>query len=486
MQLSGTTRIHELLERYPFLTDFLADYHPKFQLLKNPVTRVTIGRVATLQMAAAMGGLELARLLRDVQQAIQRQTQVAVEVADTTPEQVHQAKVEALGAVIKGLHASGDVAGAKAQFNLLLQDVQPDEIRTLEEDLVRQGMPVQEIQRLCDLHVGVFKDALDKQAAAAAPPGHPVHTYQMENRLLERRIETLDCLLKTLGQPPSVGKLRELASELKDAYAGLAIVERHYVRKENQLFPFLEKHGVTAPPQVMWGVHNDIRALGKQFGAALTAGDAAGLADKGAAWLRAMVEMIYKEEKILFPLALATFTEAEWAEIRRGEDAIGYAVTPDGDWNPPRPEEPKSPGGQKMEPRLALNTGSLTMEQLDLMLRHLPVDFSFVDDQDEVRYYNDVPARIFPRSPGVIGRKVQQCHPPQSVDKVQQILDAFRAGRKDTAEFWIEMQGRKLHIRYFAVRDQAGKYRGTLEVGQDITAIQRLTGERRLLDWEKP
>jgi uncharacterized protein len=235
----------------------------------------------------------------------------------------------------------------------------------------------------------------------------------------------------------------------------------------------------------MWGVHNDIRALGKQVGEALAAGEVQALAEKGAAWLRAVVEMIYKEEKILFPLVLGTFTESEWAEIRRGEDAIGYAVAPGGEWKPSSREKLKTQGGQSMEPRLSLNTGSLSMEQLDLMLRHLPVDFSFVDEQDEVRYYNDVPERLFPRSPGVIGRKVQQCHPPKSVHMVQQILDEFRAGSKNTAEFWIDMKGRKLHIRYFAVRDQANQYRGTLEVSQDITPIQQLTGERRLLEWGK-
>lgn len=484
MQLSGATRIHDLLEQYPFLVGFLSDYHPKFHLLKNPVMRVTIGRVATLRMVATMGGVELARLLNDVRHAIQDQTHEAVEVADSRPDEDHQAKVEALKTIIRGLHATGDLDSARQQFNLLLQDVRPDEIRSLEEDLVRQGTPVQEIQRLCDLHVGVFKDALEKQAPASAPPGHPVHTYQLENRLLEEKAEALDCLLKALGQPPSAKAMTALAGDLQAAYAALGLLERHYVRKENQLFPFMEKHGITAPPQVMWGVHHDIRTMGKQVGEALARDDVKALADKGAAWLRAIVEMIYKEEKILFPLVLGTFTEQEWAEIRRGEDAIGYAVAPGTEWTPTARAESRTQGGLSMESRLALNTGSLTMEQLDLMLRHLPVDFSFVDEQDQVCYYNDVTERIFPRSPGVIGRKVQQCHPPQSVDKVQQILDAFRAGRKNTAEFWIEMKGRKLHIRYFAVRDQAGAYRGTLEVSQDITAIQQLSGERRLLDWE--
>ena len=131
---------------------------------------------------------------------------------------------------------------------------------------------------------------------------------------------------------------------------------------------------------------------------------------------------------------------------------------------------------------LALNTGELALEELNLVLGVLPIDFQYVDEHDKVRFYSEG-HRIFPRSPGVIGRKVQNCHPPASVHKVQQIIDAFRAGEKDTAEFWIEMQGKFLHIRYFAVRDGGGDYRGVVETVQDVTAIRALEGQRRLLDW---
>ena len=131
---------------------------------------------------------------------------------------------------------------------------------------------------------------------------------------------------------------------------------------------------------------------------------------------------------------------------------------------------------------LQLTTGGLTLEQLNLMLTTLPIDFQFVDEHDQVRYYSEG-ERIFPRSPGVIGRKVQNCHPPSSVHKVQQIIDAFRAGDKSTAEFWIELGGKFLHIRYFAVRDASGAYRGVVETVQDVTGIRALEGQRRLLDW---
>jgi uncharacterized protein len=196
--------------------------------------------------------------------------------------------------------------------------------------------------------------------------------------------------------------------------------------------------------------------------------------------------MVYKEEKILFPMAMEALTAEEWAEEKRGEDELGYVLA--------KPAIPLSLGSQRPAPApatvapgaglLDLATGALSLEVVDLILRHLPVDLSFVDENDVVRYYSETKDRLFPRTPAAIGRTVQNCHPPKSIDAVNRILDSFRAGKKDVAEFWIEMGGRFVHIRYFAVRDKANKYRGCLEVTQDVGAIRALTGQRRLLDWK--
>ena len=206
-------------------------------------------------------------------------------------------------------------------------------------------------------------------------------------------------------------------------------------------------------------------------------------------------DMIYKEEKILFPMAMDNLSDEEWVEIRRGEPEIGYALIGEpsgwpnvtvaaGDGGAAAPGAAAAPPGAPEAPAagLALDTGVLTLEQLNLMLRALPVDVTYVDENDQVRYYSEG-ERVFPRSPAVIGRKVQNCHPPTSVHKVLQILDAFRAGEQDVAEFWIELSGRFVHIRYFALRDGDGTYRGTLEVMQDATRVRALEGQRRLLDW---
>jgi hypothetical protein len=194
-------------------------------------------------------------------------------------------------------------------------------------------------------------------------------------------------------------------------------------------------------------------------------------------------DMIYKEEHILFPMTLETLSDDDWAKVMTGEGEIGYAwIEPEKGWRPTSAATQVEMMTGKVG-SLNLDTGQLTVEQVNLMLTHLPVDLSFVNANDEVIYYSNTEDRIFPRSPGIIGRTVQNCHPPKSVDVVEKILDEFKSGSKDTADFWIQMRGRFIYIRYFAVRDSNGTYKGCLEVSQDVTDIRSLQGEKRLLDW---
>ena len=230
----------------------------------------------------------------------------------------------------------------------------------------------------------------------------------------------------------------------------------------------------------MWAIHDDIRAALKKIRSALNSNEFATVLVSAPGVLQSIEDMIYKEENILFAVSLDMLSNEEWQEIRAGEAAIGYALIQPGSlWHPGyRTEDTK---GASLE-RIPLDTGLLSLEQLNLMLLHLPVELSFVDENDEVRYYTGLEEKIFPRSPGVISRKVQNCHPPKSLHMVQGILDSFRAGEKDVAEFWIEMNGRFIHIRYFAVRDADKRYRGTLEAVQDVTGIRKLEGQKRLMD----
>jgi uncharacterized protein len=484
VQLTRKTRVLDLLTRYPFLLDYLTEYAPEFRKLRNPVLRATLGRIATLETAASLGKVPLDRLLADLRGAIRAKTgdEPDTKVMAQPPDvERHEQRVATLKGILRGLHAGQDVRELKQRFAALAEEVGPAEIPALEQELVQEGLAPEEIHKLCDLHVDVFRSALDRQAPPAAPPGHPVHTFVAENRELQRTA----LVLAELSVGLDADTVARRTPQLADALDALAQVELHYLRKENQLFPYLERYGLAAVPQVMWAVHDDVRRLLKVCREALGHGDAARLAQEAPALVRTVTEMVYKEENILFPMTLELLDTAEWAAIRAGEAGIGWALisTP-----PPWVPVPAQDAGHdgKSLGRLPLDTGLLTLEQLNLMLGRLPVDVTFVDEQDEVRFFSKGEERIFPRSPAIIGRKVQNCHPPRSVDTVQRILDSFRQGTRDAAEFWIQLRGRFVHIRYFAVRDAKGTYRGTVEVSQDVTGIRALAGERRLLDEGDP
>ncbi len=298
-------------------------------------------------------------------------------------------------------------------------------------------------------------------------------------------------ILGWLGLPPSPDKFKENYEELGAIINLLSKVDIHYTRKENQLFPMLEAHHFTGPSQVMWSIHDDIRNNLKQARQAFGQNDPVPTVTSLKEAIKAIRDMIFKEEHILYPTSLDMLTQSEWIKVKEGEADIGFAwVSPDKGWpvdSPDTPEETPAQAGDAVRDIsgvLGIDTGQMTLEQINLMLTHLPVDLTFVDENDRVAYYSEGPERIFPRSPAIIGREVRNCHPPESVHLVNNILDAFKSGSKDTAEFWIELKGRFIYIRYFAMRDANGYYKGTLEVSQDLTEIRRLEGERRLLDWE--
>ena len=302
MQLSASTKINDLLAAHPFLEDFLVGYNPHFKLLKNKITRATVGRLATLGAAARIAGVDANALLRDLAGAIEKETKTRPEVAGGGSTLDRDQRIAMLGHIIGELHDGGDLATARERFAQAVGDVDAGEIASMEEEMIRGGLPVSEVQRLCDVHVGAFRDALDRKDDLRAPPGHPVHTYMADNVILGRVADQLAEMGRKLAADRTrADELLAVARTMLGQYEGL---HNHYQRKENQLFPLLERHGVTGPSQVMWGVHDQIRARWKEARRAADDGDAKAFVEVAPALGRDVVEMIYKEEKILFPLAL--------------------------------------------------------------------------------------------------------------------------------------------------------------------------------------
>lgn len=491
MRLNPKTKIDDLLKQYPFLLDFLVNLSPKFSKLKSPIMRKTIGKVASLQQVASFGDVPLEELLEKIRAEVKRVTKedLELEKGEAKPEPIaaKEARLEVLKDIIHELHKGGSLDEQKKRFAELIKDISPTEISEMEQKLIEEGMPEEEVKRLCDVHVQVFKESLEEKPLLSAIPGHPRHTLMEENRALEGLLARWKELLGQVAAAEGGASLKRLKSELRSQWEKLAEVEKHYLKKENQLFPLLEAKGVSGPSKVMWAIHDDIRAMLRDFRQLLSEEKSSEIMDLGRKLNETMADMIYKEEKILFPMSQETLDDKDWAAVKRGEEEIGYAwITPGTEWRPAVKvdEIPSIPEYRKPLERVDLDTGALTPEQVNLLLKNLPVDVTFVDENDTVLYYSATAERIFPRSAAVVGRKVQNCHPPSSLHVVNRILESFKAGKRDVAEFWIELRGKFILIRYFAVRDENRKYKGCLEVSQDVTAIRALKGEKRLLDWE--
>lgn len=393
--------------------------------------------------------------------------------------------------IIKELHAGKSVEEVKARFAEAVGDVTVAEISAMEHSLMtEEGIPVSEVQRLCSVHTAIFKGSIEQIHRSSKPeeqPGHPVHTFKLENREIERLVNFRLDLHATKFQK---NDSEELIFKLLEDLSLLLDLDKHYSRKENLLFPYLEKYGIYGPTKVMWGVDDNIRRMIKEAKASLSAysGNAAEVGVQLTEIIKEVNEMIFKEENILLPMALDKLTEDEWVKIAQESDEIGFCLTaPEQEWVPERAAEPEGAtmqgevAGAAQQGFIRFETGLLSLHQLETVLNHLPVDLTFIDENDVVRYFSHGKERIFARTKAVIGRTVQNCHPPQSVHVVEKLLEDFKAGRKDAEDFWIEIKDKFIYIRYFAVRDEEGRYLGTLEFTQNIAPIRALEGQKRIL-----
>ncbi|NLM45284.1 MAG: DUF438 domain-containing protein [Firmicutes bacterium] len=391
--------------------------------------------------------------------------------------------------LIKELHDGKSVNEVKERFEKLIEGVAASEIAEMEQALIREGMPVEEIQRLCDVHAAVFKGSIEdihKPQNPAEIPGHPLHTFKRENRALEGLINgKILPLLQRFQEDDGADSVRLLT----EAFADLWEVDKHYSRKENLLFPYLEKYGITAPPKVMWGVDDEIRTAIKEVRRALA--DYSGGRDELLAKARAAVdrvkEMIFKEENILFPMVADTLAEDEWLRIAEESDEIGYTLAgPQGKWQPARVdvEAKERAGGEQAfdEGYIRFSAGILKPEEINAIFNTLPVDITFVDKDGAVKFFSQGRERIFARPKTIIGRQVTNCHPPASVHIVEKIIEDLRSGKKDHEDFWLRMGDKYVFIRYFAVRNDKGEFLGVMEVTQDIAPLQAISGEKRLAD----
>ena len=400
-------------------------------------------------------------------------------------------RIAVLKDIIQHLHSGAAPELVKGRLRELVGQTDATEIMAMEQQLMAEGMPVEEVRSMCDLHSQVTRDVLVQLVPPPSiAPGHPVDTFRRENAALKSVIAAMRAALAELAAVDGSADTPELVLRLRQSANELMDLDKHYQRKEHALFSCLERHGIAGPSKVMWAKDDDVRELLKRMNQ--SAHDCAPtvsavkqfFAQYAQPALSAIEEMIFKEENILLPMSLQTLTDNEWAEIWAASPQYGWClVEPQTGYQPPASADAATRTVPN-EGTIMMPTGHVTVEQLVAVLSTLPLDLTFVDAEGRVAFFSEGPDRIFARSKAIIGRKVQHCHPPRSADIVNQILDDFRSGRQDVAEFWINFQGKFVHIRYFAVRSNDGAYLGTVELTQDLAPLRQLSGERRLLSYE--
>ncbi len=471
--------IFELSQKYPELVYLLEE--AGFKDIVKPGMLKTAGRFMTLEKGAALRNIDFFQ----VQSLLKAKgfEYVTKEQREYKEKEVHERRKTVLKDIIMKLHQGHSVDEVKDLFDSEFKNVSAMEISNVERTLLEEGIKVEEIQSLCDVHAAVFKGSIEEihsQDGDEFNPGHPIYVLKKENNVIKHIIQSMI--------NPFLNDKKASVKSLALGIEQLLSIDIHYSKKENLFFPFMEKYDITAPPKVMWGVDDEIRAELKDIKQKLSKTDTLDITfiTEIKASLEKVLEMIYKEENIMLPMLLENLTKEEWKVIADESYEIGFLYDDVPKWDVDfgkdgNKEETFSPALDK-EGELKLTSGSFNGEELENLLNSLPLDITFVDKNDRVKYFSQSSERIFPRTLTVIGREVANCHPPASVHIVESIIDDFKSGKKDSESFWIKLGDKYVYIRYFAVRNNEGKYLGVVEVSQDIKPIKAIEGEKRLMD----
>ncbi len=386
-------------------------------------------------------------------------------------------KIEKLSTFMTAIQK--DISGEEKKaiyekYKAVVKDIKPIDLFYVDMYKDTSDLDEATIKASANKFVNVFQEGLKRYELNRHD--HPFFQGLLdENTAITRHLKTMKTYFKA-------GPIKDNQADILAGFEKLLELEKKFVKKENILFPVLEdKVPSTKPLEVMWSLHDDARyqtkAIINELKQTLPEDETA-LKQKIGNYYYLVYGIIQKEALILYPVASALVHEADLDKMLDESFQYGFTFI---EVTPPAYEQKRTE--PKLDNVFKTATGVLNAKQLDLMLNTLPVDITYVDKDDKVRYFNDRKDRHFPRNPSIIGRLVKHCHPPKSVATVERIVEAFKSGEKDTADFWITFKGLFLYIRYFAVRDASGTYEGVLEVSQDVTEIRSLKGEKRLLDW---
>lgn len=525
--------VYEICTKFPAIKDLMAENG--FKEITEPGRLQTMGRFMTIPKGCAHKGVNLEEL-KDVFRAhgfVIKGDDVAAHEAPLTASDAPLATNEAplnasdaplattpeerkalIAQYLERLNDGEDIESVREDFARNFKDVSGGEISTAEQELIAGGVPMEKVLRLCDVHAALFEGHVSCAHTGAAravekTPGHPVWTMRQENdrimAFINDRVKPDVKRTRMLTEASSAAEREGIVAILKADMEAFDEVFIHYKRKEELLFPHLERHDITGPSKVMWGKDDEVRnavhgaealletAYGEYDSQLL-----AGVADYLDEAVEGALSMVNKEENVLIPLSLEHLSATQWTQIASEENEFGHAfgVNPP-TWhadplelaNDKLNEMEATASGENAENssdtavspdgKIRLSTGEFSLAQLEAVFATIPLDITFVDANDKTRYFSHGDTRAFPRPKSCLGRDVYDCHPPKSQEAVRRILTEFKSGKRDVSEFWFKAMGKFLYVRYFAVRDEAGNYLGALETTQDIGPIKALEGENR-------
>ncbi len=523
--------VYEICTKFPAIKDLMAENG--FKEITEPGRLQTMGRFMTIPKGCAHKGVDLEEL-KDVFRAhgfFIKGDDVATSDASLTASEAPLATNEAplnasdaplatnpeerkalIAQYLERLNDGEDIESVREDFACNFKDVSGGEISTAEQELIAGGVPMEKVLRLCDVHASLFEGHVScahNTGAVEETPGHPVWTMRQENdrimAFINDRVKPDVKRTRMLTEASSAAEREGIVAILKADMEAFDEVFIHYKRKEELLFPHLERHDITGPSKVMWGKDDEVRnavhgaealletAYGEYDSQLL-----AGVADYLDEAVEGALSMVSKEENVLIPLSLEHLSATQWTQIASEENEFGHAfgVTPPA-WhadplelaNDKLNEMEATASGENAEnssdtrtsqdETIRLSTGEFTLAQLEAVFATIPLDITFVDANDKTCYFSHGDTRAFPRPKSCLGRDVYDCHPPKSQEAVRRILTEFKSGKRDVSEFWFKAMGKFLYVRYFAVRDEEGNYLGALETTQDIGPIKALEGENR-------
>jgi len=403
------------------------------------------------------------------------------EFINNRAQKINQERVNDLLAVSTGIMHGMDARILMEKYRDAIEHITPYDMIALEDLQIRMGITPETIKKDLQKVISLFYKGLSKYRWDKPEEDTFLYYLMLENEAFTFRLNQVKKIVK-LYKGRETCDYELLKEELLPRFRDFLEFNYHYIKKENILFPFLEKRWKQSRPlSIMWSLHDDIRRKLKLILHILEDPESTWreLSKEMGLYFFLVFGMIEKENLVLFPVATENLRKDLWDEMLM--ESFEYPF--------PFVETPPMPHvivyqTEAERATIPSTSGELTVEQALLAFNNLPVDITLVDEEDKVRFFNKAADRTFPRSPAIIGRSVQLCHPPESVHVVEKIIRSFRAGKKDTAEFRVHVRGRYILIRYYALRNGQGVYKGVLEVSQDITDIQGLEGEKRLLDWD--